>query len=105
MESLVLLWQVRDASGFVYAVLCYLVPLLLYCAWSGLVFLDLAWRGAPGRTVWGWSVAVFALPLVGPAAYLLVGPGRASRAAPVAVVGLGALLAALGYGLVFTVFR
>jgi len=105
VEIVTLLWQVRDGSGFVYTVLAYLVPLLLYCAWSALVFLELAWNEASPAEVWRWSAATLLLPLLGPALFLLAGPSRLTRATRLAIVWGGALLVVGGYLLIYFVLR
>jgi len=105
MDPLALFSQARDASGFVYVVLAYLLPVLLYCAWSALVFLDLAWSGADRVTVWRWSLATCCVPLIGAAAFLLVGPSRLVWSVRAAIVLGGTALVAVGYLLIYFVFR
>ena len=81
----------------------YLLPIMLYCAWSTLVLLDLARAGDVnrGRTV-RWALAVLALPVVGAAAYLLFGKSTIGRSVRLGVVagGLIVVLAAYGYTMV-----
>jgi hypothetical protein len=103
MEALTLLWQVRNGTAFVDTVLSYLLPLLLYCAWSSLVFLELAWSGSSSRRVWSWSVATLCLPFLGPALFLLAGPATLTRATRLTVVAGGAALVVLGYLLTFLI--
>ena len=78
----------------------YLLPIMLYCAWSTLVLLDLARSGDGdrGRTI-KWTTAVLALPVIGAAAYLLFGKSTMGRGVRVGVVagGLLAVVAAYGY--------
>src|SRR4051812_24488380 len=105
MEALTLLWQVRDGTGFVYTVLDYLLPLLLYCAWSAMVFAELAWSDVPRSRIWGWSLATIGLPFVGSALFLLAGPSRLDRSTRLAVVGGGSLLVAAGLALTILVLR
>lgn len=105
MESLTLLWQVRDGAGFVYTVLAYLVPVLLYCAWSALVFLDLAWSDVARGTAWRWSMATILVPGLGAAAYLVAGPSRLARFLRLSVVWGGATLVAAGYLVIYFVLR
>ena len=68
----------------------YLLPLLLYVLWSTLALWDLGRRpdARPG-VVWGWALAVFLLPFVGPAAYLLRGEHALPRPLRLASVGGG----------------
>jgi len=81
----------------------YLLPLLLYVLWTTLVLWDLGRReDLRDSAVWLWAVGVFALPFLGPLAYLLLaGPRLAARVrwialgggiAYVVILGLGALL-------------
>jgi peptidoglycan/LPS O-acetylase OafA/YrhL len=80
----------------------YVVPIMLYCAWSALAFLDLARaNGDRGRT-WRWSLAILLLPVAGAAAYLVWGSSPPSRRAGVAFVtgGLAIMVAAFAITLV-----
>lgn len=67
-------------NSVLFAVYDYLLPIMLYCAWSTLALLDLARDGEAdrGRTL-GWTAAILAVPVVGPAPTSSP-PGRASRA-------------------------
>ncbi len=105
MDALALLAHIQDGAGFTFTVLVYLLPLLLYCSWSTLVFLELANAPPPAPRVWAWSLATCCLPFVGPALFLTVGPTRLDRATRWATVGGGAALVALGLILTYTVFR
>ena len=52
----------------------YLLPLLLYVLWSTLALLDLGRRGnLAGVAVWIWAAAIFALPFIAAAGYLMFG--------------------------------
>lgn len=76
--------------------LAFLLPVLLYVVWSALAFWDLGRRNDAGTaTVWGWALAIFALPFLGAAAYLL-GGSRVPGALKLACVGGGIAV----YGLV-----
>lgn len=73
----------------------YLLPVLLYVLWSTLALWDLGRRNdTRAGAVWGWAAAIFLVPFVAPAAYLL--SGRCTLVRPVrlaAVVGGVALYA------------
>lgn len=74
----------------------YVVPIMLYCAWSALAFIDLARsNGEKGRT-WRWSLAILLLPVVGAAAYLVFGSSQTARRSGVTFVtgGLAVMAAA-----------
>ena len=74
----------------------YVVPIMLYCAWSALAFIDLARaNGDKGRT-WRWSLAILLLPVIGAAAYLMFASSQRSRRAGVTFVtgGLAVMAAA-----------
>ena len=58
----------------------YLLPLLLYVVWSALALWDIGRRRELGTgAVWGWVLAIFVLPVIGAAAYLLAGGSQISR--------------------------
>lgn len=68
----------------------YLLPILLYVLWSTLALWDLGRRpDVRPALVWGWAFAVFLLPFIGPAAYLLFGERVLSRPLRLASVGGG----------------
>ena len=80
----------------------YVVPIMLYCAWSALAFIDLArTNGDKGRT-WRWSLVILLLPVVGAAAYLVMGSSTGARRSGVAFVtgGLAVMAAAFAITLV-----
>ncbi|HVO46390.1 MAG TPA: PLDc N-terminal domain-containing protein [Steroidobacteraceae bacterium] len=69
----------------------YLLPVLLYVLWSTLALWDLgrsAGRGSGG--VWGWTLAIFLLPFIGPLAYFALASGQISRQVRLVAVGGGA---------------
>lgn len=71
----------------------YLLPLLLYTLWTTLALWDIGRRQNLGTAaIWGWCVAIFLLPIVGPIAYLLVGGSEMTRNTKLAAVGGGAVL-------------
>lgn len=79
----------------------YLLPLLIYVLWTTLALWDLSNRTDAGR--WGvlrWTLAIYGLPFVGAALYLLTGarsvPGRLKATALAGA--LGVYLAVLGLG-------
>lgn len=51
----------------------FLLPTLLYVLWSTLALWDLGRRTdlRPGA-IWGWTLAIFLLPFIGPIVYLLI---------------------------------
>lgn len=68
----------------------FLLPLLLYVAWSSLALWDIGRRRELGTgAVWGWVLAIFAVPILGAAAYLLAGNGQISKPLKLATVGGG----------------
>jgi len=74
----------------------YVVPIMLYCAWSALAFIDLARAdGDKGRT-WRWSLVILLLPVLGAAVYLVFGSSQKARRTGVAFVtgGLTVMAAA-----------
>jgi hypothetical protein len=75
----------------------FLLPLLLYVVWSALALWDIGRRKELGTgAVWGWVLAIFAVPVLGAAAYLLVGGSQVSRTLKLAtVVGGSAAYAAV----------
>lgn len=72
-----------------FVVYVYLLPVMLYAAWAGLGLMDLAESRSRGGA--GWVLAILLLPLVGGAAYLLVGARALSRPLRLAAVIVGAL--------------
>jgi hypothetical protein len=99
--SFVTPWRLNTVLFGVYD---YLVPIMLYCAWSTVAFLDLADRaerepGAARR----WGAAVLLLPAVGAAAYLVAGRSTLSRAARTATLIGGLVVVAAAYAL--TLYR
>jgi hypothetical protein len=98
--SILKLFMPLTQNGVLFGVYDYLLPIMLYCAWSTLAFLDLARAGEVdrSRTV-RWSAAILLFPLAGAAGYLLLGGSAIPRVTRVAVVAGGAavVLAAFGY--------
>ena len=86
-------------SSVLFGLYDYLVPIILYCSWSTLAFLDLARAEETdrGRSV-GWALAIIALPALGAALYLLVGKSSIARVVRVGVVLGGIALVAAAYG-------
>ena len=69
----------------------YLLPLLLYVVWSALALWDIGRRKDLGTgAIWGWVLAVFAVPVLGAAAYLLFGGSQVSKPLKLATVAGGA---------------
>ncbi len=99
--SLFMPWRINSVLFGVYD---YLVPIMLYCAWSTLVFLDLA-KAAEGdrqRTL-RWSAVTLLFPLVGAAAYLLWAQSDLHRPIRIGAVAGGIAVVAAAFGL--TLFR
>ncbi|MFN0180021.1 MAG: PLDc N-terminal domain-containing protein [Gemmatimonadales bacterium] len=97
--SLVDPWRFNTVLFGVYD---YLLPMMLYCAWSTVAFLDLAERAErePGAAA-KWSAAVLLLPVAGAAAYLLAGRPALSRVARLGSVLGGLAVVAGAYALTF----
>jgi hypothetical protein len=89
-------------NTILFGVFDYLLPIMLYCAWSTVAFLDLADRAErePGVAI-RWSAAVLLLPVVGAVAYLLAGRSGLSRRTRLATVGGGAVLVAAAFTVTF----
>ncbi len=69
----------------------YLLPTLLYVLWSTLALWDLGMRNDLSRgAVWGWTLALFLLPFVGPIVYLLIAGRRIPARLRIAALGGGA---------------
>src|SRR5512134_915832 len=64
--SILKLFMPFTQNGVLFGVYDYLLPIMLYCAWSTLAFLDLAREGNanPSRTR-SWSAAILLLPVAG----------------------------------------
>jgi uncharacterized membrane-anchored protein len=97
--SILKLFMPITHNSLLFGVYDYLLPIMLYCAWSTLAFLDLARANDAnhGRT-WRWSAVILAFPLAGAAGYLLFGGSAMSRTARVAVVAGGIAVAAAAFG-------
>ena len=92
--SLLTPWQFNTVLFGVYD---YLLPIMLYCAWSTVAFLDLADRAErEPATATKWSAAVLALPVIGAAAYLILGRSGLSRVTRLTMLlgGLAVVVAA-----------
>ena len=77
----------------------YVVPIMLYCAWSALAFLDLArTNGDRGRT-WRWSLVILLLPVVGAAGYLALGTSNGARRTGITVVMSGVAVMAAAFAI------
>jgi hypothetical protein len=74
-----------------FVVYLYVLPLMLYAAWTTLSIMDLVESRAAGSR-WGEGIVVMLLPLVGGAWYLLARAGSLTRPARLATVLLGALI-------------
>jgi hypothetical protein len=72
------------------ALYAYLLPILLYVLWSALALADMG-----RRTPWPivqrvlWAAAVFFVPYLGAAAYLLLGGAQMARSVKLTVLGGG----------------
>jgi hypothetical protein len=87
-------------NAVVFGLYDYLVPIMLYCAWSTLAFLDLArgdWTGAGrGRSI-RWAAVVLAIPALGAVGYLTLGRSGISRGVRLGAVAGGVALVVLSY--------
>lgn len=99
--SIVTPWRFNTV---LFGVFDYLLPVMLYCAWSTMALLDLAERAEkePGPAA-RWSLAVLALPVVGAVGYLLAGRSQLSRTARLAALTGGVLVVAAASAL--TLYR
>lgn len=98
--SLLKLFMPMTQNSVLFGVFDYILPIMLYCAWSALAFLDLAREGDANRArILRWSAAILLLPVAGAAGYLLFGGSTMPRHTRLTVVAGGAavLLAAFGY--------
>jgi hypothetical protein len=87
-------------NGVLFGVYDYLLPIMLYAAWSTLVFLDLARAPDGDRSrVVRWSAIVLLLPLVGAAAYLLFGGSAIRRPVRIGAVAGGIAVVAAAFAL------
>src|SRR5262245_4983693 len=69
----------------------YLLPLLLYVVWSALALWDIGRRkDLSTAAVWAWVLAIFVVPVLGAAAYLLAGGSQVARPLKFATVVGGA---------------
>ena len=95
--SLLTPWRLNTLLFGVYD---YLLPVMLYCAWSTVAFLDLADRAErePGLAA-KWGAAVLLLPGAGAAAYLMAGRSSLSRVARFATVLGGLAVVGVAYAL------
>jgi hypothetical protein len=79
----------------------FLLPLLLYVVWSALALWDIGRRKEFGTVaIWGWVLAIFAVPVLGAVAYLLAGGSQVSRTLKLTTVvgGIAAYAAVLLIG-------
>jgi hypothetical protein len=74
-----------------FVVYVYLLPVLLYAAWTGLSLIDLAESG--GASAVAWTITVLLLPFVGGAAYLLFRARTLGKPLRYAAVVAGAIAA------------
>jgi hypothetical protein len=84
---------IPTAPGFLVQLLAlyaYLLPLLLYVLWSALALTDLSRRSEATAVKRGlWAAAVFFVPYLGAAAYLLLGGAQTPRAQVRTLIGGG----------------
>ena len=95
----------HDLGAIVTVLFGYFLPLLLYCAWSALAFVELA--RAPGSTgrVAAWSLVVLGIPFLGAALFLYRMGGGLSGPVRVVVLLAGPALVVIGYLLTPFVFH
>lgn len=103
MDALPLLLDRPDLATFVWAVLNYILPIVLYCVLSALAFCQIAWHPLSRQRTFAWSAAILALPLLGAVLCLGAGPGSTRRDVPLMVAVVGLALVAAGYVLTWTV--
>lgn len=87
-------------SQMLLALYAYLLPLLLYAVWSTLALWDLGRReDLTAGKAWGWALAIYLLPFVGAAAYLLIGSRRIGARTRLMTLGGGAAIYVLALAL------
>lgn len=97
--SILKLFTPLTQNGVLFGVYDYLLPIMLYCAWSTLAFLDLARAGDANRArTRYWSAVILLFPFAGAAGYLLFGGSAVPRFTRVAVVAGGAAVALAAFG-------
>ncbi len=100
--SILTIFTPLSVNSVLFGVYDFILPIMLYCALSALVFLDLAQsedRGA-GRIV-GWTAAVLLLPVIGSVAYLAFAGGTLPRARRLTVLITSLIVLGAAYGYTF----
>lgn len=67
----------------------YLLPIMLYAAWSALAFVDLGRRQTSQAVAIGWIAAIILVPFLGALAYHVVGGSTVPKTFRGLVVGGG----------------
>ena len=67
----------------------YLLPIMLYAAWSALAFTDLGRRQVSRGVAGAWVAAILLVPFLGALAYHVVGGSTVPKAMRVVTVGGG----------------
>ena len=73
----------------------YLLPIMLYAAWSALAFSDLGRRQVSRGVAIGWVAAIILVPFFGALAYHVIGGSTIPKALRGVVVGGGLLCVGL----------
>lgn len=73
----------------------YLLPIMLYAAWSALAFADLGRRQVSRGTAVGWIAVILLVPFFGALSYHLVGGSSLPRSVRGVVIGGGLACVAL----------
>lgn len=82
--------------AILFGLYAFLLPFMLYAAWSTLAFWDLGRRDDLGRgAAVGWVAGVLLLPFLGAAAYHVAGGSRVPAHLRAAIIGGGVALYAL----------
>ena len=94
--SIFTLFMPFNRNTLLFGLFDYVVPIMLYCAWSALAFIDLARANGERARTWRWSLAILLLPVVGAAMYLAFGSSEKARRTGIAFVtgGLAVMAAA-----------
>jgi hypothetical protein len=90
LPSLFTLMSPTTHYQWLFAIYCYLLPILLYAAWTTVSLMDLLESPREQRSI-GWGLGVLIVPLLGGAAYLLARAGSLTMRARCAMV-IGGLI-------------
>ena len=98
LPSLFSLTRPATPYQWLFAIYCYVMPIVLYATWAAVSLMDMFDSPRSAR----WGLAVLLIPLLGGATYLLTSAAGMTRRARYAIVfgGLVIWLIPLIYGLV-----